>query len=224
MKTSNKILITTAIIIVIGMFFQSFILRKTYLKLIANPQSSFEKIDFRTVRYLNIKHHWNVNIKQADKFQVFILKEYKDSLRYNYIGDSLNLDGRNAGEITIYLPKLPILKFQTIQSSQNEGLEINFDNSFKNGDLIAKMSNYVYVKLDASNFENVNISSKENIKIELYNSDIKNFNLNLPKHSEIEINYSKIGSKNFILADSCSLKITGKNEAIPGKYYGTVLK
>lgn len=222
MKTSNKILVITAIIIAFGLFLQSYILRNAYQKALKNPQSRFVKVDLKLPKYLNINHHWNVNFKQSTKFQIQILNGYKDSLRYNYFGDSLNLDARNAGEMTVFTPKLPKLSFNC---DKGNDLQVFIDNSFKSDSLDAKIINSCNFIIGGSKFENINLVSYKKIKLILEDCEIKSLNLNLPKHSEIELNYSKIGSKNFVLGDSCSVKTSGKDSGvIQGKYYGTILK
>lgn len=137
------------------------------------------------------------------------------------MGDSLNLDGRNAGEMTIFLPKLPKLTFDSNKGSE---LYVYLEYSFKAGLLDAKFLKACHFTITGSQLENLKINSNESLQLILENCDIKNLDLNLPKRSEITMNYSNIGSQNFILGDSCSVKVTGKyTNAIPGKYYGTTL-
>ena len=218
MKTSNKILIATAIIIVVGLFLQSYILRNAYQKALLNPKSQFVKFDLKEPKSLNIKHHWNVKFKKADKFYIEIFKEYKDSLKYNYVGDSLNLDGRNAGEMIINTANLPKLTFDSEKGSE---LYVYINEFFNSSLLDVQFIKACHFTIIGSQFERAKIKSNESLQLILENCDIKNLNLNLPKRSEITLNYSKIGSKNFNLGDSCSVKVTGNYPgAIPGQYFG----
>ncbi len=220
MKTSNKILSVTAIAIVIGLFLQSFVLKKAYQKAIENPQALYKTLELKQAKYLNIKHHWNLTIKKGANFKVQLQNQYKDSLRYNFVGDSLNIDARAAGEIIIFTPNLPIMNFDCELGSD---LEVAIEQSFGaniNANF-AKTCNFI---IKGGNYEAVNVTSKENLNFQIENCKINKLNLNLPKHSNIELNYSTILAQNFILADSCSVKITGKNSGIlEGKYYGTIL-
>jgi hypothetical protein len=218
MKTSNKILSATVIFTIIGIFFYFYELHGAYKKALANPQSMFINLGLKESKYLNINHHWNVNFKQGPKFQVQLHREYKDSLHCKYVGDSLNLDAINAGEITIITPNLPIMKFNSDKGSE---LQVYIEKSILNKNIEATFLKTCSFIIGGGKFENVSIKSNESLKLQIEDCEIKKLSLNLPKHSEIALNYSSILTKNFVLADSCSVNITGNYS---GEYYGKIIK
>jgi hypothetical protein len=138
------------------------------------------------------------------------------------VADSLNLDATSAGELTIYIPKLPTLKFDSDKGSE---LKVSFDGPFKLSALDATILKSCYLNITSCQFESVSLKSKEKLNLQIETSTIKSLNLNLPKHSEIELNYSNIIAQNFNLGDSCSVKITGNynDKVVAGKYYGETL-
>jgi hypothetical protein len=227
MKTSNKLLIGTGICIILGIFSYAFVMRGAYQKALANPLSRTVKVDFKGMKYLNISQHWDIHFKYGSKFEVEILREYKDSLNLIYKGDTLMLKAKNTtGDLTIYLPNLPILTFNNFEENDTSEKEVivygedenypnvYFDSTLNSGQIQATFLNHALVHLYKCKVNNVDISTKKGGAVSIEKSEIKNLKLNLANFSSLSMGYSNIQSKNIVLGDSCSVNISGKQSQI----------
>jgi hypothetical protein len=222
MKTSNKLLIGTGICIVLGIFSFAFMMRGAYQKALANPLSREVRIDLKTVKYLNIDQYSNIHFKYGRKFEVEVLRQYKDSLSIDYQGDTINLRASDAGEITIYSPKLPILTIKNAEKKDTLEKEVivygeeeeypstDFDSTFSSGEIKATFLSHALVTLYKCKVDNVDINTKKGGTVSIDKSEIKNLKLNLANFSSLSIEYSKIQSKNIILGDSSNINVRGK--------------
>ena len=108
MKTSNKLLISSGICILLGIISHTFIMRGAYLDALANPMSDEVNIGFKAVKYLNLTCNDFVNFRKGAKYEIRINRMFKDSLEIQYQGDTLNLDTKQL-RVTIIVPELPVL-------------------------------------------------------------------------------------------------------------------
>jgi hypothetical protein len=217
MKTSNKLLIGTGICIILGIFSYAFVLRGAYQKALANPLSRTVKVDFKGMKYLNLEYSSVVNFEYGKKYEIEIDREWKDSLQFDYQGDSLNFNANQFGNITIFCPQLPILKLNSrgeFYDREDNEHNLFIDKSFQSGSFEAIFLKNVSVNFDKCSFVKIEIKSQGKTGITLNESNIKQLNLNLPKKSYLNLSYSNIQSKNIVLGDSCSVNISGKQSQL----------
>jgi hypothetical protein len=219
MKTSNKLLIGTGICIILGIFSYAFVLRGAYQKALANPLSRTVKVDFKGMKYLNLEYSSNIAFEYGKKYEIEVNRDQKDSLRFDYQGDTLNLDATKMYmyDITIFCPQLPILKLNSRRDMNDvEDMEHNLfiGKSFQSGSFEAIFLKNVSVNFDKCSFDKIEIKSQGKTGITLNESNIKQLNLNLPKKSSLYLTYSNIQSRNIVLGDSCSVNISGKQSQI----------
>ena len=206
MKTSNKLLLGTAICIVLGIFSYAFMMRGAYQKALANPFVNELKIDLKAVKYLNLTYDSQVTFKRGDKYEIVLNKTDKDSLRIDYQGDILDLKVGDINNVTIYCPQLPIM---TIAKKDKDNTFIYIDKTFQSGDCVITSLKNSFVEFQKCRFDKVDIQSKNKAEISMENSEVKLLNLSLPKHSELNLNYSTILTKNIVLGDSSSMVVIG---------------
>jgi hypothetical protein len=210
MKTSNKLLIGTAICIVLGIFSYAFVMRGAYQKALANPLSNELRIGLKTMKYLNLTYDSYVTFKRGDKYEIVLNKTDKDSLRIDYQGDILNLKIGDIMNATIYCPQLPIM---SITKKGKHGAFVGVDSTFQTGDFIVTSLKNSNVEFRKCRFDKVDIQSKEKTEILINGGEVKSLNLTLPKNSILGIVYANILSKNITLGDSCNVNITGNQSA-----------
>jgi hypothetical protein len=210
MKTSNKLLVGTGICIVLGIFSFAFILRGAYQKAIANPFANELRIGLKAMKFLNLRYDSYITFKHGNKYEIVLNKSDKDSLSIDYQGDTTNLKLGNIGNVTIYLPQLPIMSFAKKERlNYKDDTQIYIDSTFQSGDFVVTSLKNSNVEFRKCHFDNVDIQSKNKAEISMENCEIKLFNLSLPKHSELNLIYSNILAKNIVLGDSCEVNITG---------------
>jgi hypothetical protein len=210
MKTSNKLLVGTGICIVLGIFSFAFILRGAYQKAIANPFANELRIGLKAMKFLNLRYDSYITFKHGNKYEIVLNKSDKDSLSIDYQGDTTNLKLGNIGNVTIYLPQLPIMSFAKKERlNYKDDTQIYIDSTFQSGDFVVTSLKNSNVEFRKCHFDNVDIQSKNKAEISMENCEIKLFNLSLPKHSELNLNYSNILAKNIVLGDSCNVIIVG---------------
>jgi hypothetical protein len=226
MKTSNKLLIGTGICIILGIFSYAFVLRGAYQKALAKPSdilSEYIEIPLKPAKYLNLDFDGALEFKYGEKYAITVRRGYKDSLVIGYQGDTLNLNARKVGIITITSPEIPILNSYSSskEKSQNNGEEDeeNYDFnisvvSFQSGSFVAKFQKSCKVDFHQCNLEKIDVKNQEFSEINLDATKVKQLNINLPKLSTLNISYSNIQSKNIVLGDSCSVNISGKQSQI----------
>ena len=222
MKTSNKLLVGTGICIVLGIFSYAFVMRGAYQKALANPLSREVRVGLKAVKYLNINQLSDIHFKYGNKFEVEVLRQYKDSLSIDYQGDTLNLNVENVGEITIYSPNLPILTITNPEKKSTAEKEVivygekekhsrfDFDGTLNSGQIQATFLSHALVDLYKCKVDNVDIITKKGGTVSIDKSEIKNLKLNLANFSSLSIEYSKIQSKNIVLGDSSNINVRGK--------------
>ena len=214
MKTSNKLVVGTGICIVLGIFSYAFVMRGAYQKALANPLANELRIDLKAMKYLNLNYGSTITFKRGNKYEIVMNKNEKDSLRFDYQGDTLNLGVGGIKSFTIYLPELPIMTFaKNGDMSNKDAGEIVVDSSFQSGDFVVTSLKNTNVEFKKCHFDKVDIQSKQKAEISMGKCDIKLFNLSLPKNSALNLNYSNIVSKNIVLGDSCEVNIIGNQSA-----------
>jgi hypothetical protein len=217
MKTSNKLLIGTGICIILGIFSYAFVLRGAYQKALANPLSRTVKVDFKGTKYLNLEYSSVVSFEYGKKYEIEIDRDWKDSLRFDYQGDSLNFNANEFGNITIFCPQLPILKLNSrgdMYDIEDGDHNLLIGKSFQSGNFEATFLKNVTAKFNQCSLDKIEIKSQGETGITLNESNIKQLNLNLPKKSSLYLTYSNIQSRNIILGDSCSVNISGKQSQV----------
>ena len=215
MKTSNKLLIGTGICIVLGIFSYAFVMRGAYQKALANPLANELRIDLKAMKQLNLSYTSYLTFKHGEKYEIVINKTDKDSLRIDYQGDMANLRIGDIGNVTIYMPQLPIMSItKKLKLNYQDDTPIYIDSTFQSGDFVVTSLKNCNVEFRKCHFDKVDIQSKEETEISMEGSEIKLLNLTLPKKSTLKLNYSTILSKNIILGDSCSVNIFGNPSTI----------
>lgn len=210
MKTSNKLLISAGVCIVLGIFSYAFAMRGAYQKALANPFANELRIDLKAMKHLNLSFTSYFTFKQGKKYEIVINKVDKDSLRLDYQGDIANLKIGNIANVTIYMPQLPIMTFtKKDRLNYRDDTPIYVDSTFQSGDFVVTSLKNSNIEFRKCHFDKVDIQSKGKTKISMEGSEVKLLNLMLPKNSTLNINYSNILAKNIILGDSCEVTITG---------------
>lgn len=210
MKTSNKIIISSGICIVLGIIMHTFILRGAYKNAIANPLANELRINLKAMKYLNISHDYYVTFKHGNKYEIVINKYEKDSLHIGYQGDTINLNIGNISNVIIYSPQLPIMSFSKRNILNNNGIgQIVVDSSFQSGEFMVASLKNINIEFRKCHFDKVDIQSKNKAEISMENCEVKLFNLSLPKNSELNLNYTNILSKNIVLGDSSNVSSIG---------------
>ena len=210
MKTSNKLIISTGICIILGIFSYAFVMRGAYQKALANPVANELRIDLKAMKYLNLNYVSYVTFKHGNKYEIVMNKSDKDSLQIDYQGDIINLKVGEIHNVTIYCPQLPIMSFtKKDRLDYRDDTPIYIDSTFQSGDFVVTFLENSNLEFRNCRFDKVDIKSKNKAEISMEESEIKLLNLTLPKNSRLNLNYSKILAKNIILGDSCSVFITG---------------
>lgn len=210
MKTSNKLLISTGICIVLGIFSYAFVMRGAYQKALANPLANELRIDLKATKYLNLSYTSYVTFKHGEKYEIVLNRNDKNSLMIDYQGDTTNLKLGNIGNVTIYLPQLPIMSFAKKERlNYGDDTPIYVDSTFQSGDFVVIALKNSDLEFKKCHFDRVDIQSREKAKISIYGSEIKLLNLILTKNSSLNLIYSNILAKNIVLGDSCDVNITG---------------
>ncbi|MDZ7897143.1 MAG: hypothetical protein U5N85_03830 [Arcicella sp.] len=221
MKTSNKIIFSTGILLFLSIITYTFMMRGAYQEALKNPVSSEVKIGLKTVKYLNLEYDGDIIFKKGDKFEIIVDRDFKDSVGIVYKNDGLNLDVSKLGEVTIFLPEFPEMNFtreqqirykdgNAIDEKQEDYRTIYIDKSFQSGNFVATFLNNANLHFTKCQFDKIDVKGKENVSLTLEASTIKQFNANLVKSSTLSVNYSTIQSKNIVLGDDCSVNIVGK--------------
>ncbi|MES2520558.1 MAG: hypothetical protein V4585_20760 [Bacteroidota bacterium] len=219
MKTSNKLLITLGIGIVLGIFSYAFIMRGAYQKALENPLSADVKVGLKSIKYLNLIYNRDITFKYGNKFEIQVGRTEADSLIMNYKNDTLNLDVTKIGDITIFLPDFPITKFIDKGEVAEENKTINYDDyrtvyvdsSFKSGNFVATFQQNGILNFTKCQLDKIDVKGKENLVLNIEKSSVKQLNLDLMKFSSLAINHSVIQSKNIVLGDSCNVSFSGKD-------------
>jgi len=210
MKTSDKLLMSTGICIVLGILFYAFVLRGAYQKALANPSAHELRIDLKAMKHLNLSFTSYLTLKQGKRYEIVINKADKDSIRFDYQGDTANFKIGDIGNVTIYLPQLPMMTFtKKDRKNSRDDTPIYIDSTFQSGDFVVTSLKNSNIEFRKCHFDKVDVQSKERAEISVEGSEIKLLNLSLPKNSTLNIIYSNILAKNIILGDSCEVTIIG---------------
>ncbi|PWK16815.1 hypothetical protein LV89_04697 [Arcicella aurantiaca] len=221
MKTSNKLLIALGIGLILSVVSYAFVLRGAYQNAVKHPIAAEIRVPLKSVQYLNLTYNREVTFKYGSKFEIEIDRSLADSLILNYKNDTLNLDVRKIGFVTIISPNLPITKFidnsdldnnrEVMTYGDNNGKTINIDSSFVSGSFVATFPKNGILRFYKCQLDKIDVKGKENLLVDIEKSNVKQLNLGLTKFSSLTINHSQIQSKNVVLGDSCNLSLLGKD-------------
>lgn len=221
MKTSNKLLISSGICLILGIITHTFMMRGAYQEALKNPLASEVKIGLKTVKFLTLEYNGDITFKKGNKFEIIVERDFKDSIKTVYKNESLNLDISKLGKVTIFLPDFPEMNFIEkriirekreieVYGEPENYRNIMVDSTFQSGNFVATFFGNTNLFFTKCQLDKIDVKGKENVSLTLEASIIKQFNVDLVKSSTLSVNYSTIQSKNIVLGDYCSVNVVGK--------------
>lgn len=233
MKTSNKLLLTAILIIIVSMVTYDFALRAEYRKGTYKSRFySFEKLNFKDFNKIDnrVANYVTILLEQNAKYNVSIRKELKNQVKIFKRGNSLVIDVLDKkslryngveNSIVISCPSLEEV-VTTPFFKENKSEDINYDT-------------YGSTTLIGFNQQNLNLLINNSTNITLVNSKIENLKAavgnSLTKHASLTLaldnqfntativvagtnslniqNNAKIGKPNFIISDSAKVNLNG---------------
>ena len=220
MKTSNKLLVALACIIVIGMTSFTILLKAEYNNKVAKIDISKQVIKlkpFNNLELISLEDYDNINVEIEEGTEYSI----KNVPNAKVVGESLKIDSSSEiyGKIIITVPKIPAISLQGYEISvkingkstkfANSNLAVN---STATGDLTLNNCDLTAVNIKADNAEvkhNWRDDWDRYYHFHLKDSKVANSDISLKGKSTLSLNKTALLSPKFDLSDSASITIEG---------------
>ena len=233
MKTSNKLLIVIAIIVIGFLIVFNAGLKAEYLK--GDFKTRFyqmEQLSFKN--FSNIKHNVgdriNVKIEKGDTFQVWVKTFIKDEVDIKQVGQTLvinaaqnNKGWNSSSSIIIICPKIDSLTITSDIEANNKTIDedatynvYNLISNFKQPKMFIKLNKLTALELEANSIDELQAIAGDKLIGKAYldinhTNNFKVANIQVPGKSELKLENPTVGKLNCTIADDAKITTFGKS-------------
>lgn len=207
MKTSNKLLVTMAALVIIGLLSFNITLKGKLVEYRETHKNM--KLVLKPFKYLTLRskasNYVNVDIAQNPEYALLSAQE---GVTQKYVGDTLVLELIES--VNYVKLQMPILL--GINVASGEAIQININNTFKVDSLWIK-SQISSTTLELSGIETTNLDlySSQSLIVNLDHIKADRLAINGGRNSELRMKDIKVQPNQLMLSDSIAVQVLGKD-------------
>ncbi len=207
MKTSNKLLVTMAALVIIGLLSFNITLKGKLVEYKETHKNT--KLVLKPFKYLTLSakaaRYVNVDIAQNPEYAMLSAQE---GVTQKYVGDTLVLE---LNESVDYM-QLQLPRVLGINVTSGEAIQININNTFKVDSLwIKSQISSTTLELKGIETTNLDLYSSQSLIVNLDHIKADRLAINGGRNSELRIKDTKVQPNLLMLSDSIAVQVLGKD-------------
>jgi hypothetical protein len=204
MKTSHKLLIGFAVLVVAGMLAFNISLRAEYVRLKEHPLKT--TITLQPFKHIRYSSDYEIRLVSGNSYSLTMKGGILDSAQISYSGDTLIIKGNNIYNIAVQAPQISSV------SLLNRGAELNIDSTFKTPSLsIVSKSVEGRIAISSANIDSLRIETIPQNTVFISNLKSSYTSFNLPNRVSLRLENCQLQHPVFNLGDSTEVTTVGKN-------------